>query len=110
MALGDSGGPLCEARFAHWTSQQPWTVSPSPRPGRDVFSRLAAETLVAGQPACSAGSCTDQQNSVPSIHILCMMTASLRATATRALLRLVRFAMRIPQAFREDHLETRVSS
>ncbi len=39
----------------------------------------------------------------------CKMTASLRATATRALLRLLRFAMRMPQALREDHLATRVA-
>jgi hypothetical protein len=31
-------------------SQQPWTISPSPLAGRDVFSRLAAETLVAITP------------------------------------------------------------
>ena len=43
-------------------------------------------------------------------HIRCKITASLRATATRALLRLLRFAMRMPQALSVDHLETRVSS
>src|ERR1041385_6213190 len=51
----------------------------------------------------------DQQNSVPSIHIRCKMTASLRATATRALFMLLRFEMRMPQASSADHLATRVS-
>src|SRR5271157_782233 len=54
-ALSDLGGPMCETRFALAASQQPWTISPSPRPGRDVFSRLAAETLGAGHAACIAG-------------------------------------------------------
>src|SRR5271166_4040267 len=78
-------------------------------PAGTSFSALA-ETLAADQPACSAGSFADQQNSVPSIHIRWRMTASLRATATRALLRLFLFAMRMPQAFSVDHLATRVSS
>lgn len=41
-----------------------------------------------------------------SIHIRCRMTASLRATATRALFMLLRFAMRMPHALREDHFAT----
>jgi hypothetical protein len=39
-----------------------------------------------------------------------MITASLRATATRALLIPTRLASRVPHAFRVDHLLTRVSN
>ena len=58
----------------------------------------------------AAASLVDQLNSVPSIHIRCRMTASFRATATLALLRLLRLATRMPQALRADHFETRVNN
>ena len=40
----------------------------------------------------------------------CRMTASLRATATLALRRLLRLAIRIPQDLSADHFAMRVSS
>ena len=43
-------------------------------------------------------------NLEPSIHMRCMMTASLRATATRARRRPFVLCNRMPQAFRADHL------
>jgi hypothetical protein len=49
----------------------------------------------------------DQLNSVPSIHMRCRMTASLRATATFALRSPLRLASLIPHAFRVDHFGTR---
>src|SRR4029450_11230044 len=52
----------------------------------------------------------DQLNSVPSSHMRCRMTASLRATATLALRSPLRLASLIPQAFSADHFGTRVSS
>jgi hypothetical protein len=52
----------------------------------------------------------DHLNSVPSIHIRCRMTASLRATATFALRNPLRFASLTPQALSADHFATRVSS
>ena len=41
----------------------------------------------------------DQLNSVPSTHMRCRMTASLRATATLALRSPLRLASLIPHAF-----------
>ena len=52
----------------------------------------------------------DQLNSVPSIHMRCRMTASLRATATFALRSPLRLTSLVPQALRADHFCTRVSS
>lgn len=47
-------------------------------------------------------------NGVASIHIRWRMTASLRAMATRARLRPLVLASRMPQAFSDDHLVERV--
>src|SRR5262245_4948616 len=77
-----------------------------PRPGRGDLPRLSTRTRRWDQAGCIAVPSDDQLNSVPSIHIRCRMMASFRATATRALLRLLRFAMRMPQALRADHLAT----
>jgi hypothetical protein len=96
---------LCLAGIA-----QPGTISPSPRPGRDDLPRLSAKTRRWDQAGCIVVPSDDQLNSVPLIHIRCRMVASFRATATRALLRLLRFAMRMPQALRADHFATRVNN
>ena len=45
-----------------------------------------------------------KRNSVPSLHMRCRMTASLRATATRARAMPRRLAIFMPQARRLDHL------
>lgn len=50
-----------------------------------------------------------QRNSVPSLHMRCMITASRRASATIAFLRPRRFATFIAQAFSHDHFFTRVN-
>src|SRR6266576_3450191 len=61
--------------------------------------------------ACyEATSFFDQLNSVPSIHMRCRMTASLRATATVAFRRPFRLASLMPQALSADHFGTRVSN
>src|ERR1700745_1064693 len=52
----------------------------------------------------------DQLNSVPSTHMRCRMTASLRATATLALRSPLRLVSLVPQAFSPDHFGTRVRS
>lgn len=51
-----------------------------------------------------------QRNSLPSCHIRCRMTASLRATATRARAMPRAFATFMPQARRPDHFRERTSS
>ena len=47
---------------------------------------------------------------VPVFHIACRITASLRATATRARAMPRRLATFIPQARKADHLLLRISS
>src|SRR5215813_6268849 len=77
---------------------------PSSRQGR-LFP------LCRGNPVTSyADFLVDQLNSVPSIHMRCRMTASLRATATLAFRRPLRLASLMPQALSADHFGTRVSS
>jgi len=53
--------------------------------------------------------CSPHWKSVPSIHIRCMMAASLRASATRARLPPAFLAIRAAQAFSADHRVHRVS-
>ena len=72
--------------------------------------RLRAEACFLDYAAWAATSFDDQLNSVPSTHMRCRMTASLRATATLALRRLLRLAIRIPQDLSADHFAMRVSS
>ena len=68
-----------------------------------------------GNASCHAAAafgqgCLPQRNSAPSLHIRCRITASLRATATRALAMPRRLATCMPQARSADHLVPRVSS
>ena len=57
-----------------------------------------------------ATACLPQRNSELSTHMRCRMTASLRATATRARAMPRRFATCMPQARSEDHFVLRISS
>ena len=57
-----------------------------------------------------AAACLPQRNSLPSAHMRCRITASLRATATRARAMPRRLAMFIPHARSADHLVLRISS
>ena len=50
-----------------------------------------------------------QRNSVPSLHMRCIITASRRASATMAFFCPRRLAMFIAHAFSHDHFCTRVS-
>src|SRR3954469_1416721 len=62
------------------------------------------------EPWVAAGaSSRHQRNSLPSAHMRCRITASLRATATVARRRPRRLAIAVPQAFSADHRVTRVS-
>lgn len=62
-----------------------------------------------GYAANAAGS-LPKRNSVASAHMRCRMTASLRATATRARAMPRRLATAMPQALRLDHFLERTSS
>ena len=58
----------------------------------------------------AATACLPQRNADLSTHMRCKMTASLRATATRARAMPRRFATCMPQARSEDHFALRISS
>jgi hypothetical protein len=58
----------------------------------------------------AAVSASDQRNASPVTIIWCIMTASLRATATLALFMQLRLAIRSPQDFSADHDFVRVKS
>ena len=69
------------------------------------------ELLLLRRASQAAGlTCRVQRKSVPSLHMRCMMTASLRASATIALRWPRRLATCMAQAFNQDHFVTRVSS
>ena len=86
-------------------------ASTSPRRGAAL-----AERWILPPSGCSlrdyaaAFACSRQAKVVPSSHIRCMMTASLRATARRARLPPARLATLTAQAFNADHRVHRVSS
>ena len=78
-------------------------------------ARADLEELLLLLPSSSCGqaaglTCRVQRKSVPSRHMRCMMTASLRASATIARRWPRRLATSIAQAFNQDHFVTRVSS
>jgi hypothetical protein len=87
------------------------------RPARDIYSPAgeiriftclgdAAFQGPIDQAACGAFSFV-QRNSVPSLQMRCMITASRRARATMAFCRPRRLAMFIAQAFNQDHFLVR---
>ena len=111
MGLGDVGGSMSKARCRQLASQSIGRSHHRQRPGRDVRSRAERELLLTRLSTLYAiASFADQRKSVPSTHIRCRMTASLRATATLALRMPIRLARRMPHAFSADHFCTRVSN
>jgi len=60
--------------------------------------------------AVDVAACLPQRNSLPSAHMRCRMTASLRATATRARAMPRRLATFMPHARSADHFVLRISS
>src|ERR1700722_16140719 len=97
MAYGDAGGSMLQSRSPPQTRAKNRSNSPSPssRLGR-LFLPLAGTRLC----PLSAAIFADQLNSVPSIHMRCRMTASLRATATLALRSPLRLASLAPKPSR----------
>src|ERR1043166_5521711 len=85
-------------------------ISPPPpsRQGR-LFPHVSREPCDLLYARYAAAFFVDQLNSVPSSHMRCRMTASLRATATLALRSPLCLASLIPQAFTVDHFGTGVS-
>jgi hypothetical protein len=80
------------------------------RPARDIFPLLGGSRVFSlsglilnGFHAAAAVGSRVHRNSVPSIHIRCMMTASRRARATIALFIPRRLAICMAQALSQDH-------
>ena len=80
-------------------------LHPDPRPRRRTVSSRTGGSLSSGHEAASG---SVNENGVPSIHMRCRITASLRAMATSARLRPFERARRAPHAFSDDHLAERV--
>jgi len=93
-------------------NRQPRELTPSVVLRRTSFHRrriflspLVLVILVANYAAIGK-LCRVQQNSVPSLHMRCMITASRRAKATTAFCLPRRLAIFIAQAFSHDHFFT----
>src|SRR5215472_12261764 len=97
-----------------WTVVRPtpgFAASPDPRPcyGTSLSKSCALRYLSSpDQPATAAGALR-QRKSVPSTHIRCGTTASLRASATLARLTPRSFATRSAHAFNVENRVTRLS-
>lgn len=101
-------------RVARRPAQEPKRARLIHRPARDIIRRGGSRNpplaCQAGDAQVAGQACLVQRKSVPSLHIRCMMTASLRASATIALRWPRRLATFMAQAFSQDHFDTRVSS
>jgi hypothetical protein len=91
----------------------PISPHPSSREGHHSTARWSSSFLLSQlilcDPHAAAASSRVQQNSVPSIHMRCMITASRRASATIAFFIPRCLAIFIAQALSQDHLLVRVS-
>ena len=107
MALGATASPMLQAESAEMG-----TLQQSPRDGRRIVP--AEIPSAAGGSRCSARhpltSCVDQRKLVPSRHRRCRMTASLRASATFALVAPLRLAKRMPHAYSTSNMYTPLGS
>ena len=106
IMASDASVTQCETRRLPWGSSTETRVHRCAVPGegqgsspldetRQIFSYAGASAML-------------QRNGSRVISIRCMMTANLRAIATRAFLPPCRTAIRTPHAFRGDNLLTRV--
>lgn len=86
-------------------AQQTFSASSIPSSAWDDPARIGSWWGRSGHAAAS----DPCRNSVPSAHMRCRTTASLRATATMARRRPLVFISRMPQAFRLDHVIERMS-
>ena len=74
------------------------------RPARDIFPPLGGALVFSYRVHAAAVACSlVQQNSVPSTHMRCMITASRRAKATIAFFIPRRLAICMAQALSHDH-------
>ena len=74
------------------------------RPARDIFPPLGGALVFSYRVHAAAVACSlVQQNSVPSTHMRCMITASRRAKATIAFFIPRRLAICMAHALSQDH-------
>ena len=87
------------------------TISPDPssREGHHSTAWWSSSVLLSGLilPYAAAACSRVHRNSVPSTHMRCMITASLRAKATIAFFSPRRLAIVIAQALSQDHFVVR---
>ena len=86
-----------------------FAVTVTRRPGKDSAS-AGAELMQWSESQTILVSSRVHQNSVPSTHMHCRMTAILRATAIRAFFPPMRLASLIPHAFKGEKRCTLVSN
>lgn len=106
-----SGAVQSDSRPDSRLAVDPGPIANSPHPSsrEGHLPTGGGSLLLSGLDQISAAPSRDQRNSLPSIHILCMMTAMRRAKATTAFFKPPRLATVIAQAFSHDHFFTRVS-
>jgi len=115
MGSGGRGVSICPATWRHCCRPVPDTQRDhlAHRPhGNDAAPPSSGGNWNSSAHAAAAGAaaCLPQRNSLPSAHMRCRITASLRATATRARAMPRRLATFIPHARSADHLLLRISS
>lgn len=106
-----SGAVQSDSRPDSGLAVDPGPIANSPHPSsrEGHLPTSGGSLLLSGFYQISAAPSRDQRNSLPSIHILCMMTAMRRAKATTAFFKPPRLATVMAQAFSHDHFFTRVS-
>lgn len=106
-----SGAVQSDSRPDSGLAVDPGPIANSPHPSsREGHRSTSGGSLLRSDlDQISAAPSRDQRNSLPSIHILCMMTAMRRAKATTAFFKPPRLATVMAQAFSHDHFFTRVS-
>lgn len=106
-----SGAVQSDSRPDSGLAVDPGPIANSPHPSsrEGHLPTSGGSLLLSGFYQISDAPSRDQRNSLPSTHILCMMTAMRRAKATTAFFKPPRLATVMAQAFSHDHFFTRVS-
>ena len=112
MGAGGRGVSICPATFGGIAALRLRTLNEiaSPIVPRERRGSALSDGNSNALAQAAAQTCLPQRNSLPSAHMRCRITASLRATATRARAMPRRLATFMPHARNADHLELRISS
>jgi hypothetical protein len=98
LAVSLTGGPSRHANSPHPSSREGHHST-----ARWISSFLLSDVILRGIHAAAMACSRVQRNSVPSIHMRCMITARRRANATIAFFIPRRLAICIAQALSHDH-------